>query len=43
MMARGQARLIPRQDGGMIDRAWNALVTSLRKFSRSNQPTEPAA
>jgi hypothetical protein len=43
MMARGQVRLIPRQDGGMIDRAWNALVTGLRKFSRSNQPTEPAA
>lgn len=43
MMARGQVHLIPRQDGGMIDRAWNALVTGLRKFSRSNQPTEPAA
>ncbi|MGN6787924.1 MAG: DUF1631 family protein, partial [Rhodanobacteraceae bacterium] len=43
MMARGQVRLLPSQDGGMIDRAWNALVTGLRKFSRSNQPTEPAA
>jgi hypothetical protein len=43
MMARGQVRLIPRQDGGMIDRAWNALVAGLRKFGRSNQPTEPAA
>ncbi|HEY9110565.1 MAG TPA: DUF1631 family protein [Rhodanobacteraceae bacterium] len=43
MMARGQVRLIPNQDGGMIDRAWTALVAGLRKFSRPEQPTEPAA
>ena len=42
MMARGQASLLPRQDGGMIDRAWNALVAGLRKFSKPNQLTEPA-
>ena len=43
MMARGQVRLLPRQDSGMIDRAWNALVAGLRKFSRTNETTEPAA
>ena len=43
MMARGQVHLIPRQDGGMIDRAWNALVAGLRKFSRPNATTESAA
>jgi len=43
MMARGQVGLIPRQDGGMIDRAWSALVAGLRKFSRSNPTPEPAA
>ncbi|HEX5353893.1 MAG TPA: DUF1631 family protein [Rhodanobacteraceae bacterium] len=42
MMARGQVRVLPRQDGGMIDRAWNALVAGLRKFSRTNENTEPA-
>jgi len=43
MMARGQVRPIPSQDGGMIDRAWNALVTGLRKFGKPNPSTEPAA
>src|SRR5690242_5785687 len=43
MMARGQVRLIPRQDGGMIDRAWSALVAGLRKFNRPNATTESAA
>ncbi|HLI18361.1 MAG TPA: DUF1631 family protein [Rhodanobacteraceae bacterium] len=42
MMARGQVRVMPRQDGGMIDRAWNALVAGLRKFSRTNETTVPA-
>lgn len=42
MMARGQARLMPPQDGGMLDRAWNALVAGLRKFSRSKDATEAA-
>lgn len=42
MMARGQARVIPRQDGGMIDRAWNALVAGLRKFGLSNETRETA-
>jgi hypothetical protein len=37
MMARGQVRLLPRQDGGMIDRAWTALVAGLRKFSRTKE------
>ncbi|HEX5960087.1 MAG TPA: DUF1631 family protein [Rhodanobacteraceae bacterium] len=43
MMARGQVRVLPRQDGGMIDRAWTALLAGLRKFSRTNENTEPAA
>ncbi len=42
MMARGQVRVIPRQDGGMIDRAWNALVAGLRKFGLSNESPETA-
>lgn len=42
MMARGQVRVIPRQDGGMIDRAWNALVAGLRKFGLSNETRETA-
>jgi hypothetical protein len=42
MMARGQVRVVPRQDGGMIDRAWNALVTGLRKFGLSNDSRETA-
>lgn len=43
MMARGQVRAISSQDGGMIDRAWNALVAGLRKFGRSNKTSETAA
>ena len=42
MMARGQVRVIPRQDGGMIDRAWSALVAGLRKFGLSNETRETA-
>ncbi|WHZ19559.1 MAG: hypothetical protein OJF55_001708 [Rhodanobacteraceae bacterium] len=42
LMARGQVSVIPRQDGGMIDRAWNALVAGLRKFGRSNETSETA-
>lgn len=42
LMARGQVRLLPPQDRGMIDRAWDALVTGLRKFSRTNETTETA-
>jgi hypothetical protein len=34
-MARGQVRPLPRQDGGMIDRAWNALMAGLRKFGKN--------
>jgi hypothetical protein len=41
-MARGQVRVMPRQDGGMIDRAWNALVERLRKFGRTNETREIA-
>lgn len=36
MLARGQARLMPPQDNGMLDRAWTALVAGLRKFSRKD-------
>jgi hypothetical protein len=43
MMARGQVRVLPRQDGGMIDRAWNALMAGLRKFSKTTETTDPAA
>lgn len=43
LMARGQVNLMPRQDGGMIDRAWNALVAGLRKFGKTNPTMEPAA
>jgi hypothetical protein len=42
MLARGQARLLPPQDRGMLDRAWNALVIGLRKFGRSQPTLEPA-
>ncbi|HJU26930.1 MAG TPA: DUF1631 family protein, partial [Rhodanobacteraceae bacterium] len=42
LMARGQVRLLPPQDKGMIDRAWDALVSGLRKFSRTNETTETA-
>jgi hypothetical protein len=42
LMARGQARLLPPQDKGMIDRAWDALVAGLRKFSRTNETIETA-
>lgn len=43
MLARGQARLMPPQDSGMLDRAWNALVAGLRKFSRNKDATETAS
>jgi hypothetical protein len=42
MMARGQVRVIPNQDGGMIDRAWNALMAGLRKFGKTHDTTDPA-
>ncbi len=42
LMARGQVRLLPPQDKGMIDRAWDALVSGLRKFSRNNETIETA-
>ncbi|HJP97838.1 MAG TPA: DUF1631 family protein, partial [Rhodanobacteraceae bacterium] len=42
LMALGQVRQLPPQDRGMIDRAWDALVTGLRKFSRTNETTETA-
>ncbi len=32
LMAIGQARLQPRQNESLIDRAWNALVSGLRQF-----------
>ncbi|WIG56461.1 MAG: hypothetical protein OJF61_002249 [Rhodanobacteraceae bacterium] len=43
MMARGQVRVLPNQDGGMIDRAWNALMAGLRKFSKTNNNTTDSA
>ena len=42
MMARGQVRVLPNQDGGMIDRAWNALLAGLRKFGKTNDTTDSA-
>lgn len=42
MMARGQVRVLPNQDGGMIDRAWNALMAGLRKFGKTNDTTDSA-
>ena len=42
MMARGQVRVLPNQDGGMIDRAWNALMAGLRKFGKTNETTDSA-
>jgi hypothetical protein len=42
MMARGQVRVLPNQDGGMIDRAWNALMAGLRKFSKTNETSDSA-
>jgi hypothetical protein len=41
-MARGQVRLLSPQDGGMIDRAWNALLAGLRKFGKTNDNTDSA-
>ena len=41
-MARGQVRPMQRPDGGMIDRAWNALMAGLRKFGKTNETTDPA-
>lgn len=42
MMARGQVRVLPNKDGGMIDRAWNALLAGLKKFGKTNTPTDSA-
>ncbi|MDE2497138.1 MAG: DUF1631 family protein [Xanthomonadaceae bacterium] len=42
MMARGQVSVLPNQDGGMIDRAWNALLAGLRKFGKTNDTTDSA-
>ena len=42
MMTRGQVAVMARQDEGMIDRAWSALMAGLRKFSRATPATEPA-
>ena len=42
MMARGQVRVLPNQDGGMIDRAWNALMAGLRKFGKTNETSDSA-
>jgi hypothetical protein len=42
MMARGQVRVLPNQDGGMIDRAWNALLAGLKKFSKTNATSDSA-
>jgi len=42
MMARGQVCVLPSQDGGMIDRAWNALMAGLRKFGKTNDTTDSA-
>ncbi|MGH8190740.1 MAG: DUF1631 family protein [Rhodanobacteraceae bacterium] len=42
LMARGQVHLLPPQDRGMIDRAWDALVAGLRKFGRTNETPETA-
>ena len=41
-MARGQVRVLPRQDEGMIDRAWNALMAGLRKFGKTSETTVTA-
>lgn len=43
MMARGQVRVLPKQDGGMIDRAWNALMAGLKKFGKTNNTTTDSA
>jgi len=42
MIARGQVRVLPNQDGGMIDRAWNALLAGLKKFGKTNATTDSA-
>jgi hypothetical protein len=42
LMARGQVHLLPPQDKGMIDRAWDALVAGLRKVGRTNDTIETA-
>jgi hypothetical protein len=42
MMARGQVRVLPNQDGGMIDRAWNALMAGLKKFGKTNATSDSA-
>ena len=42
LMARGQVRVIPNPDGGMIDRAWNALLAGLRKFGKNHDTSDSA-
>ncbi len=42
LMARGQVRPTPDGDGGIIDRAWQKLMSGLRKFGRGATATEGA-
>jgi hypothetical protein len=40
-IVRGHARVVEAQKDNIIDRAWNAIMTTLRGFS--GKPAEPAA
>ncbi|MEO7149052.1 MAG: DUF1631 family protein, partial [Rhodanobacteraceae bacterium] len=42
LMTLGQARLVAQQEGSLIDRAWNALVSGLRQFA-GKAPREATA
>lgn len=35
-MAQGRARLLPRQEESLIDRAWHTVVAGLRQFARAD-------
>jgi hypothetical protein len=40
LMARGQVGIMPAEGGGIIDRAWQKLMSGLRKFGRAATATE---
>jgi len=43
LMVMGQARLQPQQNESLMDRAWNALVASLRQFGMAPSKEGPVA
>ena len=41
MMARNEVRIVGENPGGIIERAWQAVMSGLRSFA--GQPTTPGA